>query len=276
MPFEPATITLQEAGPDAPYKWMMSKPLVWKGTFRGENRRLEVPTSPKPFTTDLASVPRSLTWLFPRYGKYTKAAVMHDYLCQHFRTSPQSPMADSLLPLKDRSDADEVFRHVMVELGVPGLRRWLMWTAVSWATMFTTIVFGRRSRPIFRWVVRLLALGAVLGAGWLLIAKHNRAAVATSALGLPAALLLAGTIGLGRVDRAVDACVMYVITIFVSPLLAIGLALAIILFACVAGEDLARGLPATRNFIEDLFSEEAQMANIARPKFARLAEVLES
>ena len=33
------------------------------------------------FRTDFASVPRVVTWLIPRYGRYTKAAIVHDYLC---------------------------------------------------------------------------------------------------------------------------------------------------------------------------------------------------
>ena len=97
-----------------------------------------------PFSTDLASVPRSLTWLFPRYGKYTKAAVVHDYLCQNFRSAPSVASPASLLPLVDRSDADEVFFLLMTELGVPVLRRGLMWGAVSWATLITALMPGRR------------------------------------------------------------------------------------------------------------------------------------
>jgi hypothetical protein len=276
MPFTPATITLDEAGPDAPYKWKMTKPLAWTGTFRGQPRHVEVPTSPEPFTTDLASVPRSLTWLFPRYGKYTKAAVLHDYLCQNFRKDPRSQTAQSLLPLKDRSDADELFRHVMAELDVPRLRRWLMWTAVSWATLFTSLVPGRRSRRALCWVGRFVALVALFAAGWLLFVRHDRTAVVACALGLPAALLLAATIALGRADRAVDAVVMYPITLFFSPLLVIGVALGLIIFVYLALEDLFRRLPATRRLLRDLFSEEAKMAKVATPQFARLAEVLQS
>src|SRR5471032_1888603 len=51
----------------------MTEELTWSGAFHGSVRQLKVPASPEhPFSTDLASVPRSLTWLFPRYGKYTK------------------------------------------------------------------------------------------------------------------------------------------------------------------------------------------------------------
>jgi hypothetical protein len=83
VPFVPESVELREGGPGAPDDWSMSVPLTWTGTFRGQIGRLLVPASEgEPFVTDLASVPRSLTWLVPRYGMYTKAAVLHDYLCQ--------------------------------------------------------------------------------------------------------------------------------------------------------------------------------------------------
>src|SRR5262245_18238032 len=102
--FDPAEISLLEAGPTEPYRWLMTHDLVWTGVFRRRTRRLTVPGSP-PFKTDLASVPRCLTWLFPRYGKYTKAAVVHDYLCQNFRNRQADADSRALLPLRDRSDA---------------------------------------------------------------------------------------------------------------------------------------------------------------------------
>jgi hypothetical protein len=82
--FVPESIQLIEGGPANPYDWSMTASLSWTGTFRGNVGRLLVPASAEqPFETDLASVPRLLTWLVPRYGTYTKAAVLHDYLCQN-------------------------------------------------------------------------------------------------------------------------------------------------------------------------------------------------
>src|SRR4051812_15909266 len=155
MVFQPLAIDLHEAGPGDPYGWLLTENLAWSGTFRGSPRELAVPASADhPFSTDLASVPRSLTWLFPRYGKYTKAAVLRDFLCQNFRADPHTASSVSLLPLADRSDADEVFQLLMKELGVPLLRRRLMWGAVSWATLITALVPGRRSSPVSRWIGR--------------------------------------------------------------------------------------------------------------------------
>lgn len=71
---------------------------------------------PEGFKTDFATVPQMLTWFIPRYGLYTKSAILHDYLLKRSDVSA--------------ADADGVFRRSMRELGVPFLRRWLMWAAV--------------------------------------------------------------------------------------------------------------------------------------------------
>src|SRR5215813_7388722 len=70
--------------------------------------------------TDFASVPRVFVWFIPRYGRYTKAAILHDYLCRV--AVPAGRIS--------RIDADGIFRQAMRELGVPFLRRWIMWAAV--------------------------------------------------------------------------------------------------------------------------------------------------
>ena len=275
MTFIPQTVTLHEGGPNEPYRWLMEETLVWHGWYRDEQRELEVEASPeKPFSTDLASVPRSLTWLFPRYGKYTKAAVLHDYLCQNFRKAGRTPRA--LLPLRDRSDADEVFRIVMGELGVPRLRRLLMWAAVSWATLFTSLVPGRRSKPVLRWVGRLLAAVAVIALSVLLGLRHDVRWLIIWALVVPAALLLAGTIALGRADRADDSAAVYGLTLLFAALLGLGAVVGLALYFYLFLEDLIGGLPATCAFFRDLFSREAKARKIGTPQFARIAAVYES
>jgi len=72
--------------------------------------------------TDLASVPGILLWFIPRYGQHTLPALLHDQLVDHDLAG-------------DRARADRIFRDAMGEQGVRFLRRWLMWTAVSLATM---------------------------------------------------------------------------------------------------------------------------------------------
>jgi hypothetical protein len=89
--------------------WSLLRPVI----YEGRDQTFEVPIG---FVTDFASVPAAFTWLVPRYGVYTKAAVLHDFLCDG--------------ALVSRADADGIFRRSMRELGVSLLRRWVMWSAV--------------------------------------------------------------------------------------------------------------------------------------------------
>jgi hypothetical protein len=95
--------------------WQLVEPLVYQG-----NRELF--TVPAGFRTDFASVPRAYQWLIARSGQYTKAAVFHDWLV---RCRPEIP----------RSDTDALFRRALFELGVPFVRRWLIWGAVRWSSL---------------------------------------------------------------------------------------------------------------------------------------------
>lgn len=47
-------------------------------TYHASTEDFEVPVGEH---TDFASVPREFVWFIPRYGRYTKAAILHDYLC---------------------------------------------------------------------------------------------------------------------------------------------------------------------------------------------------
>jgi Protein of unknown function (DUF1353) len=57
--------------------------------------------------TDFASVPRVFVWFLPRYGRYTKAAILHDYLWREAVPAGKLRLAE----------ADVIFRHAMHELG---------------------------------------------------------------------------------------------------------------------------------------------------------------
>lgn len=89
--------------------WELHEPLTYTG-------RRDTFVVPAGFPTDFATVPRSVVWLLPTYGDYTKAAILHDYLWCTGATS--------------RADADGLFRRAMRELGVSVPRRWMMWAAV--------------------------------------------------------------------------------------------------------------------------------------------------
>lgn len=118
--------------------WTLTAPLVWTGS-QGDTF-----TVPAGFVTDFATVPRFLHWLVLPYGAYTRSAVLHDYLLSlvadvegraAWRAGQPSPYAYGSQPIKSR-DADAIFRKTMHELGVGWLKRWAMWTAVRWASLF--------------------------------------------------------------------------------------------------------------------------------------------
>lgn len=91
-------------------------------------------TVPAGFVTDFASVPQVVTWLVPKMGAYTRAAVLHDWLCSDLEDTAASTGA---MPLASARDTDGIFRRVMRENGVNLVRRWLMWTAVRWGALAT-------------------------------------------------------------------------------------------------------------------------------------------
>jgi hypothetical protein len=99
--------------------------------------------------TDFASVPREFVWFIPRYGRYTKAAILHDYLCRVL-------VPDDRI---SRIDADGIFLQAMRELGVPFLRRWIMWAAVRWGAL--TRAADRKNWWREAWRVALLTVGAL-------------------------------------------------------------------------------------------------------------------
>ena len=59
------------------------------------------------FITDGASVPKSLQWLYNPFGKYIKAAVIHDYLYSVYNNTGIN-----------RTLADKIFYFIMEETGV--------------------------------------------------------------------------------------------------------------------------------------------------------------
>ena len=99
------------------WKWTLAESL----DYLGKTDRWVVPGG---FETDFASVPRLFWTLIPRHGRYTKAAVIHDFL---YLTQPGGIT---------RKDADGVFRRIMREEGVSFAKRWTMYSAVRAGGLF--------------------------------------------------------------------------------------------------------------------------------------------
>jgi hypothetical protein len=115
VPFEPGSLTVSRVDANT---WSLVDRLVYRGT----RQRFVVPTG---FRTDFATVPRVVTWLIPRFGAYTLAVILHDWLVSEGIRSG----------VVSAREADGLFRRVMRESGVPVLRRWLMWAGVRWGAL---------------------------------------------------------------------------------------------------------------------------------------------
>lgn len=93
----------------------------------GYNESFTAPADPRTFETDLASVPPVFGWLVPRNGLFLPAVVLHDALVD----PPQY-----IGPRVSRMEADRIFRSAMIGLGTGKVRAYLMWSAVTVATMW--------------------------------------------------------------------------------------------------------------------------------------------
>ena len=140
MPFEEQNpLTVREVDD-------LSWELVTELVYRGNRDEFRVPVG---YRTDFASIPVIFRWLLPKHGRYTKAAVVHDYLVEHSRATDFT-----------RCDADGIFRRMMGELGVPILKRWIMWAAVRLGGMWTDRDF---CHVVGVFLITLLSIPIVVG-----------------------------------------------------------------------------------------------------------------
>jgi Protein of unknown function (DUF1353) len=134
-------------------RWAVRQPF----SYRGQRDTYEIYDG---MQTDFASVPRPFVWFLPRYGRYTRAAIVHDLLWREWAS--QNRM--------DWIDADGIFRRAMRELGVPFLRRWIMWAAVRWGALFKPNGLRRWWREAPRvLLVTILAAPIVVPPGLLIL-----------------------------------------------------------------------------------------------------------
>lgn len=184
--------------------------------FRYRHKRGEwlVPHSEEFRETDLASVPGFLLWLVPRYGLHTLAALLHDQLVKPGGRPPGG-----------RVEADTIFRDALGELGVPWIRRWMMWAAVSLGTtadsgvlgMVRVVLWAAAVVPavVVFWQNALAAATAVEPLGPFLIFGHGM--LWDLAVVAGAAVVLAPRLGLGWLAGAT--------AVFIGvPTIAVGLA----------------------------------------------------
>ena len=135
----PARVVLEQVGPKT---FRILEPFRYVDASTGEQFVVPDPRwGDQP--SDLASVPGVLQWVVPRYGQHTLPALLHDQLVDN-------DLVD------ERERADRIFRDAMGEQGVPIVRRWLMWAAVSLGTIVTEARW--RLVPIALWLLVWAAL----------------------------------------------------------------------------------------------------------------------
>lgn len=92
---------------------ILDRPLDYASDILG--RTVVVPVG---FSSDGASVPRFMWAIYPPFGAYLEAAIVHDWFCVSHEV--------------DYVTAAKVFREAMEACGVPKWRRNKMYFAVRW------------------------------------------------------------------------------------------------------------------------------------------------
>jgi hypothetical protein len=120
-----------------------------------------VPKDVERNSTDFASIPFFLTWLVPKDGTHTPAAILHDVFIGgrvdvDYETSDGEQVTDR--------HADYLFREAMRNSGVAWLRRWMMWSGVALRTSTVKVVkdpASVRDRTTRRWL-RIIPIAVVV------------------------------------------------------------------------------------------------------------------
>jgi hypothetical protein len=154
--------TRRRLGPDGlAEEFELRLPITYRDNSRGDEqpRTITVPNPAVPFTTDLTSVPRFFTWLVPKSGRHLPAALIHDGLVGGGSPTYLTSDASTI----DRIDADRVFRNGMQDTGVGLIRRWLVWAAVSNASLFSGARPGWGAATTWWFRLAIVSVLAVIG-----------------------------------------------------------------------------------------------------------------
>ena len=106
--------------------WETASEFEYHVGVEGSENKIKVPVG---FPPDIASIPRLFWIIYPPDGQYTQAAVLHDYLYN--------------IQDRPRATADAIFLEAMQVLGVPFLRRKIIYRAVR---LFGWIPWNNRAR----------------------------------------------------------------------------------------------------------------------------------
>lgn len=141
-------------------EWAMMRRIAYLDRHLGE---LLVPRATESFRTDLTSVPAVFTWLVPRTGRHLPATLVHDGLV-HPPDDVTYVSTEGHVVL--RVEADRVLRDALADTGTGLIRRWLIWSAVTAATMLSGAGTGWSASRTWRYrasVALTVVVVAVLG-----------------------------------------------------------------------------------------------------------------
>ena len=113
-------------------RWKVMKPFTY---HIGSERSKDTVEVPYGFITDFASIPWLFWSLLPRWGKYGKAAVIHDWLYQNYNVTSMVVVRKATLSI-DRKGADDIFYEAMLVEGTKPWKAKVMYWAVrlfGWA-----------------------------------------------------------------------------------------------------------------------------------------------
>ena len=125
-----------------------------------------VPRPGSDFRTDLTSVPDWFTWLVPKSGQHLPAALIHDGLVPESGGEPDYETVPPGIEI-DRIDADRVFRDAMFDTFVGRIRCYLVWAAVSVASLWLGPRPRARWPPALLWYFRVVIALTFLLIGYL-------------------------------------------------------------------------------------------------------------
>ncbi len=154
-------IVLERHAEEGVETFSLERRLAYLDRHLGE---LLVPADPD-FRTDLTSVPALFTWLVPKTGAHLPAALLHDALVAG-RDDPTSYVSTHGHDV-DRVAADRIFRDAMADTGTGVVRRWIVWTAVTVATIFVgrEVPWSRARHWSYR-VAAAVTIATILYLGW--------------------------------------------------------------------------------------------------------------
>lgn len=99
--------------------------LMQRFVYYREKNKSSTIIIPRGFITDFATIPRFLWTILPPFGKYTKCAVLHDYLCLLYSKGKIS-----------RKEADNIFLESMNAVKIPYITKYSLYFGVRFYAIF--------------------------------------------------------------------------------------------------------------------------------------------